>query len=303
MSNKLVSIIIPFYNLEKYVTKCLDSVLSQTYENLEILAIDDGSSDGTAGILSDYARKDKRVVHICQSNTGAGAASNRGIEIARGDYLTFVDNDDWIEPSMYKRLVSAIEENEADMSVCNFNLIYSDRIENCYGTMRNETDNIHDDIYGYFCRHCACAKPNNYIWTRLYKSRLVKNSGIKFDNFCLGSDTLFNFKLLPLLKRVAFINEGLYNYVQRVDSGVHTLALRENLANVYADSFEALADYFIKNEYNEFLSILPIHAFTRLRSIYFYSRLAGINDETISDGIIESFKGRRIFSYLTGVVN
>ena len=302
MSKKLVSIIIPFYNLEHYIPRCIDSILAQTYDNFEILAIDDGSTDGTAKILSAYAKKEKRVIYVRQDNAGAGAASNAGIEMARGDYLTFVDNDDWVEPSMYEKLVGALEENEADMSVCNFNLVYSNSTENCYGTVHSGVADICDDVYGYFCRHCACPKPNNYIWTRLYKTALIKNAGIRFENFRLGSDTLINFKLLPLLRRVAFINEGLYNYVQRVDSGVHTAALRENLASVYADGFEALADYYIDNGYREFLSVLPIHAFTRLRSIYFYSRLAGLSDDTIAAGIAEGFKGRKIFDYLTGAV-
>ena len=302
MSHKLVSVIIPFYNLESYIKRCLDSILAQTYSNLEILAVDDGSIDGTSEILSAYAKMDRRVIHIRQDNAGAGAASNKGIEMARGEYLTFVDNDDWIEPTMYEQLVGTIERNNAEMSVCNFNLIYSDRNDNCYGTMRSGVEDIYDDVYGYFCKHCACTRPNNYIWTRLYRAGIVKNSGIRFENFRLGADTLFNFKLLPLQNRVAFINEGLYNYVQRVDSGIHTAALKENLAGIYADGFEALADYYISGGFKEFLSVLPIHAFTRLRSVYFYSRLAGLNDDTITGNIAEGFKGRKIFDYLTGAV-
>jgi glycosyltransferase involved in cell wall biosynthesis len=302
MSDKMISVIVPFFNLEKYVTRCLDSILGQTYRNLEVIAIDDGSTDGTAEILSEYASKDKRVTFIRQTNIGAGAASNRGIELARGGYIAFVDNDDWVEPAMYEKLIRALEDNDADMSVCNFNLVYEDHTDKCYATMRDEIENIYDDVYGYFCKHCACPKPNNYTWTRLYKSDIVKNSGVRFDNFSLGSDTLFNFKLLPLLYKVAFINEGLYNYVQRPDSSVFTAANKENLAVVYAGAFDALADYYSDNGYKNFLGILPVHAFTRLRSVYFYSRLAGLSDDAISCNIMAGFKGRKIAGYLTGAL-
>jgi len=298
--SKMISVIIPFFNSKGYAKRLLDSILGQTHSNIEIVAIDDGSTDETADILADYAANDKRLLHIRQPNSGAGVASNKGIDIASGDYLTFADHDDWIEPAAYEKLLNVLENNDADMSVCNFNLVYDDRTENCYATMRNEVENIYDDVYGYFCKHCACPKPNNYIWTRLYKANLLKNSGIRFENFRLGSDTLLNFKLLPILKRVAFINEGLYNYVQYSNSVVHRAAKNENLAVVYADGFDALANYYNDNGCKEFLDVLPIHAFTRLRSVYFYSRLAGLSDDVIAENMRIGFKDRQIAKYLTG---
>lgn len=297
---KKISVIIPFYNSKGYAKRLIDSILGQTYSNVEIVAIDDGSTDGTGDILADYAANDKRLLHIRQPNSGAGVASNKGIDIASGDYLTFADHDDWVEPATYEKLLNALEKNEADMSVCNFNLVYNDHAENCYATMRDEVENIYDDVYGYFCKHCACPKPNNYTWTRLYKANLLKNSGIRFENFRLGSDTLLNFKLLPFLNRVAFINEGLYNYVQYSNSTVHRAAEIENLAIVYADGFDSLANYYNDNGHKEFLSVLPIHAFTRLRSVYFYSRLAGLGDDVIAENVRVGFKGRQIAKYLTG---
>ncbi|GHU50085.1 hypothetical protein AGMMS49975_00410 [Clostridia bacterium] len=300
MSNELISVIIPFYNLEKYVRRCLDSVLGQTYGNFEVIAIDDGSSDNTAEMLAEYASKDARIVFKRQDNAGAGAASNFGIESARGEYLTFVDNDDFIEPTMYEQLIITLKENSADMAVCNFNLVYEDYINKRYGNVKTGAVNLYDDVYGYFCGRCACAKPNNYTWTRLYKSSVVKNSGVRFENLRLGADTLFNFKLLPLMNRVAFIDEGLYNYVQREDSSVFTAAEKENIAMVYADGFQSLADYYKTNHFKEFFDVLPIHAYTRLRSVFFYSRLAGLSDSEIAANCVSGFKERDIAKYLTG---
>lgn len=300
MSNELISVIIPCYNLAGYVEKCMDSILGQTYRNLEIIAIDDGSTDETPEILAGYAEKDQRVVLIHQENAGAGRAMNRGIESARGEFLAFVDNDDWVEQDMYEKLHTALITNNADMSVCNFNLAYDDHIDFCYSHMCDETVDIADNVFNYYCCHCACPKPNNYVWTRLYRANVIKESDVRFEEFRLGADTLFNFKLFPYIKRVTFIKEGLYYYVQRNGSSVYTAAKKGNIAKVYADGFEALADYYASKGLEEFCSILPMHAYTRMRSTFFYSRLAGMSDEEIKASIEKGFQGRKIADYLTG---
>jgi len=297
---ELISIIIPAYNVEAYIEKCLNSIFSQTHENLEIIVINDGSTDNTAKIITRYA-SDSRLKYIEQKNAGVSAARNAGIEAASGGYLTFVDSDDYLETDMYEKLYAAFKENNADMAVCNYNVIYEDHSVAKYSKMRNETANIRDDVYGYFCKYCACSKPNNYIWTKLYKTDIVKKSGVRFENYKLGDDTLFNFKLLPHIRKVAFIEDGLYNYFQRSNSNVYTVANKGNLAKVYADTFEALSNYYREHSFTEFLDVLPIHAFTRLRSVFFYSRLAGIDEEKIFETAMEGFKGREILHYLTGL--
>ena len=104
MADDLITIIIPCYNLAVYTKKCMDSVLGQTHRNLEVIVVDDGSTDETPNILQEYADNDKRVRFIQQNNAGAGEAINRAISIATGNYITFVDNDDWIEATMYEKL-------------------------------------------------------------------------------------------------------------------------------------------------------------------------------------------------------
>lgn len=302
MHNEMISVIVPCYNLAQYTRKCIDSILNQTYRNLEVIVVDDGSTDETPQILQEYAENDARIVFIQQKNQGAGIAINYAISIAKGEYITFVDNDDWIEKSMYEKLYAALIDNQADMAVCNYNLVYEEHTEFCYSKMRNEVVNVYDDVYGYFSRYCACPKPNNYTWTRLYRAEIIRNSDVRFEYFPMGADTLFNFKLLPLLKRVAFVEDGLYNYVQRKSSSVYTSAKKHNIAQVYADGFEALADYYEERGYKEFCGVLSIHAYTRLRSIYFYSRIAGVEDTEITRNIMETFKGRKIVDYLTGAV-
>lgn len=114
----LISVIIPAYNVEKYLNRCLDSLTEQNYKNLEIIIIDDGSSDRTGEICDVWKEKDDRIIVIHQENAGLSAARNSGLKIAKGDYIAFVDSDDWTRPEMYERLVLAIEQSDADMACC-----------------------------------------------------------------------------------------------------------------------------------------------------------------------------------------
>jgi len=298
MKNK-ISIVVPVYNVEQYLDKCLRSILDQTHENLEVIVVNDGSKDSSPEIISSFL-SDSRILYINQENAGVTAARNRGIEAATGDFLGFVDSDDWIEPETYETLLDALLSTKSDMSVCNYNLIYDDRVELCYSKDTNEEVSIDEDVYGFFSRFCVRPKPNNYIWTKLFKTKTVKESGVRFENYKLGDDTLFYFKLLPHIHKAKFVEKGFYNYLQRANSNVYTVAKKANLAEVYADTFDALANYYADNAFVSFLECLPIHAWSRLRSVYFYSRLADMGEDEIFESIMTGFKGRRIADYLTG---
>lgn len=295
-----ISIVIPCYNVGAYIGKCLQSVLSQTYPELEVIVVNDGSTDDTAEGIAAWAA-DPRLLCIDQQNAGVTAARNAGIEASTGEYLAFVDSDDYLAPGMYERLHAALAGAGADAAVCDYNLVFDDRVDVAYSGMRDEIIDAPGGGADYFLRHCACPRPNNYIWTRLYKAGVVKNAGVRFERFPLGDDTLFSFKLLPHMRRVAHISGGMYYYLQRPNSNVYTVANRGNLATVYADTFDALAGYYRENGYEALLSVLPVHAYTRLRSVVFYSRLAGQSEEEIADNIAAGFGGRDIAKYLWDV--
>ena len=129
MDEKLVSVIIPAYNIEDYIGRCLDSIISQTYKNLEIIVVDDGSRDHTGEILDNYAKKDRRIKVIHKENGGVSSARNKGIEAAEGDYIGFIDGDDLIESEMYKTLVDLLEEENADIAHCGYQMVFPDRID------------------------------------------------------------------------------------------------------------------------------------------------------------------------------
>ena len=132
MDEKLVSVIIPAYNIEDYIGRCLDSVISQTYKNLEIIVVDDGSRDHTGEILDNYAKKDRRIKVIHKENGGVSSARNKGIEAAEGDYIGFIDGDDLIEPEMYKTLVDLLEEENADIKKMDTLTEALDALEDAY---------------------------------------------------------------------------------------------------------------------------------------------------------------------------
>lgn len=295
-----ISIVIPCYNCESYIGKCLDSIIAQTYRNLEIIVVNDGSTDSTEEVLNHYAT-DERIRCIRQENGGEAAARNTGIEAATGEYIGFVDSDDYIEPDMYQKLYDALTAANADVAVGNYNIVYENGEEKkCYSTMSGNVFDLQDDALSFWVKICATAKPNNYVWTRLYKKELLDRTGIRFEKFVHSADTLFNFKLLPHIGRCVLVHEGLYNYLQRAGSGIHTVAVKKNIAELYADTFQVLADYYNDNHFDNFKCVLPIHAYTRLKNIFFYSRLAGLPDEEIIANVSESWKDRDIFRYFLG---
>lgn len=297
-----ISVVIPCYNAENYIKRCLDSLLAQTYPNLEIIIVNDGSTDQTKEIIAPFL-SNRCVKYIEQKNAGESAARNTGIVESTGTSIGFVDADDYVFPEMYDKLYSIMTKEEADVAVCNFNLVYDDQScadKKLYAYMPNTTLNIYDDIYSYWVRVCATPRPNNYVWTRLYRRSILLKTGIRFEKYPHSADTLFNFKLLPHLKRVAFIQEGLYNYVQHKSSGIHTIAQKRNIASLYADTFQELVNYYKENQFYDFLPVLPIHAYTRMKGIFFYSRLAGQTDDKIISNIISEWKNRDIFKYFTG---
>ena len=122
----LISVVVPVYNVEKYLPKCLDSLLAQSWQELEIIVVDDGSPDNSWDIMQEYARRDSRVRPIRQKNGGLSAARNAGVEAARGEWIGFLDSDDYVAPEMYERLYRAAAEQGAQMAVCSFTYVTPD---------------------------------------------------------------------------------------------------------------------------------------------------------------------------------
>ena len=168
---ELISIIVPIYRVEKYLNRCIDSILSQSYRNLEIILVDDGSPDNCSIICEEYAKKDKRIKVIHKKNGGLSEARNYGIEASTGDYIMFVDSDDYISKDMCKTLLINALENNADIVVCNFKEVYTDKVEKinkqCIKGNLEVISNI-EVLYKYLLKTTIDMV---VVWNKLYKRK------------------------------------------------------------------------------------------------------------------------------------
>ena len=192
MENNLISIIVPIYNSENYIKKCLDSILAQTYSNLEVILIDDGSTDNSYNICKDYQKKDNRIVLLQQKNAGVSRARNHGLEVAKGEYIGFVDSDDYIEPEMYEILLNSIIESNSKIAICNYYYENEDskEIKNFQSESRFfSRDYFTENMFNDFCI-------NGFLCNKLYYRGLLfnKNHTIYLDeNIKMLEDNLFNY--------------------------------------------------------------------------------------------------------------
>lgn len=211
---KTISVVIPVYNVEKYLSECLDSVVNQTYKNLQIIIVDDGSTDSSGKICDEYAGKDNRISVIHQSNAGAGAAKNTGLELIDGDYFSIIDSDDYIELDMYEKMVNSLEKYNSDIAQCLFrNVFVNDSFDRKYKIKGNYpkilTSKNFLKEYLYDWKYAI-------FWNKLFKKSLLQN--IKFPVGRKIDDEFFTYKLVCNAKKVVNIDNILYNYRMRKTS-------------------------------------------------------------------------------------
>lgn len=212
-----VSIVIPIYNMEKHLRKCLDSVVAQTYGSLEIIPVNDGSTDGSEEIIREYARKDSRIVSVTRKNGGVGAARNSGAEHATGKYLCFVDSDDRLAADYVEKMVTEAEAQNADMVVCSMSYCFAD------GRVRRRTPKIrrHEVITGTMGLREELLG-NQYKFhapNKMVKTSILKENGIVFPEGKIYEDVFTTWKWFLKADRVSLLPEVLYYYLQgREDS-------------------------------------------------------------------------------------
>lgn len=209
----LISIIIPAYNIENYIAKCLDSLLKQTYKNLEIIVVDDGSSDNTGKIIDDYVSKYENIKVIHKKNAGVSEARNSGIDVANGDYIGFVDGDDTVDKEMFELLINNAIKYNADISHCGYKMVFPSRVDYYYNTgILVEQDNelaLKDLLIG------SRVEPG--LWNKIYKKELFND--IKIDeSIKINEDLLINYYLFKKAKKSIFYDKCFYNYTLRKGS-------------------------------------------------------------------------------------
>lgn len=238
MQQDLISVIIPVYNVEKYLRKCLDSVVSQTYNNLEILIVDDGSTDCSGQICDEYAEKDDRIQVFHQLNCGLSKARNTGIDLSTGDYLMFIDSDDYISKDMAMELYNELKKSNADMSICNFH--YVDENNNIIKTKELDFHNAGSFILTK--KELLNALTNSNISTAIVIgcNKLYKNSIFDSLRYPVGriyEDEFIIHHILNKIDKAVLINRKYYYYIKRDNSITHTNYTIKNV-----DAIEAILD-------------------------------------------------------------
>lgn len=208
MTNDMITVIIPVYKVEEYLCECIDSIIAQTYTNLEIILVDDGSPDNCGKICDEYAEKDPRIKVIHQENGGLSAARNAGLDIATGDYIGFVDSDDYIELNFFKELYKSIQEYNSELAVCGVKKFGMDKRTEFYGNKQiTKTE---------FLKNLLCGSVKSYSCNKLYRSSLF--NGIRFPEGELFEDL----KIMHLIGEktccVSFTDKTFYNYRIRKNS-------------------------------------------------------------------------------------
>jgi glycosyltransferase involved in cell wall biosynthesis len=240
----LVSIIIPVYNVEKYLHRCLDSAGQQSYPDIEIIIINDGSPDQCQAIIDEYAAQDARIKVIRQENRGLAAARNAGIKMARGDYLMFVDADDYIEADCVQQMLDNALLTEADIVAGNHKILPShghalDGIQFTSGVLSRQAMGQVNQRFDYFIgkRYRAA------VWAKLFKRDFIRAAGLQFESTSeyFAEDMLFSLKYYVNEPKISLLNKYLYVYCLNEDS--ITSSYKPNLSQRYVSLVERFRDY------------------------------------------------------------
>lgn len=213
----MISIIVPVYNVEKYVLRCLESIKHQTYGDFEVIIVNDGSQDGSAAVCEKVCGEDRRFRMICQKNGGLSAARNTGLEIASGDYLMFVDSDDYIHPQMCEILLQQSVYYNADISICGFRKVDEKETVNMQElSVKDGVSEIYTGVESCYNIYKKRSVESVVAWNKLYRKELFAD--LRYPVGKIHEDEFVAYKLLYLANKVVYTTSELYFYVQRAGS-------------------------------------------------------------------------------------
>lgn len=211
-----ISVIIPVYNVEKYIRRCVDSVLKQTYKDIEVVLVDDGSPDGCPQICDEYAQHDSRVTVLHKKNGGLSSARNAALDSPlTGDYVTFIDSDDWIEPETYEYCIRLLQEHAAECIQYEVNMTYTPERQ---VVQPKEQINVFEgkDVLQYFMHRSTIASGGYSVCGGIYQRNILE--GIRFREGKINEDIDYKFKVMKKCKKMVVSNQKMYNYFQATDS-------------------------------------------------------------------------------------
>jgi glycosyltransferase involved in cell wall biosynthesis len=268
--NNLISIIVPIYNAEKYLADCVESILSQTYENLEVILINDGSTDNSLKICNYYKSVDNRIVLIDKPNEGVSSARNHGIEIAKGEYIGFVDSDDFIKTNMYEFLLKRIQ---------------NDKTQVCAMTSYS-INNLTLDVRGNYTiggeealEQLLLLRFPTSLWAFLYKKDTIKNIRLNSD-IHFFEDFEFNFRVLSTVNKISICDQRLYNYRENISSAnnssinykrMTSLCIHKIIIEKLEEQYKELVKYAIYFKVHCIISIIACISKSEVVDIKYYS--------------------------------
>ena len=236
------SVIVPVYNVEKFLAKCLDSILNQDFDDYEIIAVNDGSTDSSLEILNEYSKKTDKIKVINQDNKGLGGARNTGIDVASGDYLVFIDSDDYVDNQMLSQLNSVLSTNSFDILA--FECFQVDINNNIIDFKVDSDDGSLSKISSkLFCTFEPTA------WSKIYKRDLFISSNIRFPERLWYEDLATVYRLIPFADKIGYLKKPLYYYVQQPGSITHSANTIRMMEIITA--FNMIQSYFKENGFFE----------------------------------------------------
>ena len=213
-NSPLISIIIPVYNGKKYLAQCINSIIGQTYSNWELLLIDDGSTDGAEDMCDEYAANNDRISVLHKVNGGQASARNEGIALAKGEYIGFVDCDDWLEPDMYATMIATLQREQAEIIICGYTEEYAHRQKTVNG---DGEQNTYDTATAL--RLVLQGKIGSYLWSMLFKREVVQEPMPDLNPY---EDHATIFKWISHAHRVVTLHQSFYHYRQLQGSSLHS---------------------------------------------------------------------------------
>lgn len=260
--NVFISIIVPMYNAEKYIGECIGRVLQQTDKDFELILIDDGSTDNTYEICQNFAKKDSQIKLLCQQNAGPSAARNKGIKVSQGEWIWFVDADDWIEKNAIEKIKNEIEEFRDSIDVFSFDYIKHNK---------NKSETICNSQYGLFEQNryveFVINQLNHFglVWSNIYSTKLLKENNIAFDEeLSLSEDVDFSIHVSMCVNKIYISKLKLYHY--RITNGSLSHKYKEGIAQKYIQAISKIENNICKIEskqlqkdFNKYVQIILIY--------------------------------------------
>jgi glycosyltransferase involved in cell wall biosynthesis len=293
-----ISVIVPVYNAELYIKSCVNSILGQTIKDIECILVDDGSTDRSSRLCDEFASFDSRIVVIHKENEGAAYARNAGLTAATGEYIGFVDADDWIEQDMYEEMLKSAEEYHSDAVLCNYisessTSMQTVQVNSGKQAVYNEQE-IKEKFLPYFFGYqydelshykdyCAFADYNSYIWLCLYKKDVINNAVITFpcERIYFNEDNLFNLSFIYHAKTISHVNKFFYHY--RFNESSITKSFNKKYFENKINKYSYLKDFIRKNNldksYNNRLDIKICIETINIINYYINSKALSFEDK------------------------